>query len=125
LGDLLLNDNQRRHLAAFLHLLLRDLANLRAGPGLAKPICDSIDAVAASARAIVQALELTLPPEREIGHRVRVVAEVWGMRAHDIRAGQLKSYGAVHPDLGERLDPLVTVLQARLRDLAAAATQQA
>jgi len=121
----LLNDNQRRHVATFLHLLVKDLAQLRAGPGLSGPVHVAMDAVTKSAQQIAAAFGLVLPREPDLSHQVRVVAEVWGMRAHDIRAAPLRSYGPIHPGLAERLDPLVGQLQSHLRDLAGAAARQA
>lgn len=120
----LLNDNQRRHMATFLHLLHRDVTQLKRGVSLGAPVHDAIDAVLGSAQEIADAFELVVPREPDLRHQIRVVAEVWGMRIHDIRAAPLKSYGPVHPALAERLDPLVMRLHTHLRELSGAAARE-
>lgn len=117
----LLNENQRRRVATFLQLLAEDIAHLKRQQSLPESVQVKLDAVDGCVRDISR--ELALPPARKLGplHRVLLIAEVWAMRAYDLRAARLRGYGSVHPELPPRLDPLVDEMQACLRDLAAAA----
>lgn len=115
-----LNHNQQVHLATFLRLLLEDVARLRDDPGLPARLAVAIEAVSAAAQRVADEFGLSLPRQADPVHRAHVVAEVWITRAHGIRAGRLRGYGPVAPDLSRRLDPLVAQLRARLEDLAAA-----
>jgi len=122
--DSLLNDNQRRRLAIFLHLLSEEIASLMALPDLERPIHAALVAVTESAQQIVDEFELPVPREPDAPRRIRATAEVWAMRAYEIRAGALRGFGAVHPELAGHLDPLVEQLQSELRDLVDAAASR-
>lgn len=122
MSDTLLNDNQRRHLAACFRLLVEDVAQLMGQPALPDPVRIELGAVTTCVQHIIDQFALPVAREAEPSRRVQVVAEVWMTRAHDLRAAGLRGYGAVHPQLASQLDPLIDRLQARLHDLAAMAS---
>jgi hypothetical protein len=117
MSQLMLNENQQRRIATFLHLLLEDLDQLRTYPGLAESVHNQIDAVAGCVQQL--STELGLPPRRKLdaGRRVQVTAEIWAMRSHDIGPAQLRGYGSLDADLATRLDELLGELQSQLLDL--------
>jgi hypothetical protein len=125
----LLNENQRRHVATHVHLLLDDLAQLTQLAELARPgepyrkLRAALEEVEASAQEMVA--QLDLPPRRAHGARQHVVAaaSVWGTRIYELNAKRLRAYGPVHGDLAERLDPLVTKLRGLLMGLGEAAQE--
>ena len=125
----LLNQNQRRHVATHVHLLLDDLAQLAQLAELARPgepyrkLREALDEVETSAQEMVQ--QLDLPPRRAHGARQHVLAaaSVWGTRIYELNAKRLRAYGTVHGDLAERLDPLVAKLRERLMELGEAALE--
>jgi hypothetical protein len=125
----LLNQNQRRHVATHVHLLLDDLAQLAQLAELASPgepyrkLREALDEVEASAQEMVA--ELDLPPRRAHGAKQHVLAaaSVWGTRIYELNAKRLRAYGTVHGDLAEHLDPLVTKLRERLMELGEAAQE--
>lgn len=117
----LLNENQRRRVATFLQLLVKDVEQLKTYSDLSVPIHGALDQVLTSIDRLLSELNVTLPSEPDLLHRVQVLAEVWSMRAHDIRAAALRGYGALHPELADRLNPLVEEVQKDLWALADAA----
>ena len=119
-SDPLLNDNQRRHLAAYLRLLVEDLVHLKALPALPEPAHVAADAITACVEHLAQEFALPVARDPEPARSARALADTWRMRAYDLRAASLRGYGAVHPQLVERLDPLIDQLQSALHDLAAA-----
>lgn len=120
--DTLFNDNQRRHVATHLNLLAADLAQVKEYEIVRGPLRESFAAVDAALQRTLRELSVAPARESDPTHRVRVVAEVWAMRLHDLHAVALRGYGAVHPDLAARLDPLIDEIQLRLRELADAST---
>lgn len=82
-----------------------------------------MEAVHVVVSEIFGAFELEPVNEPSPGHRARVLAEVWAMRLADLRSTGLGGYGAVHPDLGSRLDPLIERLEENLNHLARAAAE--
>ncbi len=124
MADPLLNPNQRRRLGTHLRLLSEDLADVASWPEMARPgepyagIRESI----AGLQAAVQELRLVLalPADRAapLRRRVMATAEVWAMSAEDLKARNLRGYGAVHADLGGVLDGRVDDIARRLRRLA-------
>jgi len=120
MDEALLNDNQRRHLATFLHLLAKDLTGLRHA-SLPQPVLQQLDSTIASIHRLVDAFGLPEIEESSPTRRARVVALALAAEMHDLRAHGLRRYGGVDPRLAERLDPLVDQLQADLYALAGAA----
>jgi len=125
----LLNQNQTRHVATHVHLLLDDLAQLAQLAELARPgepyrkLREALGEVEASAQEMVA--ELDLQPRRAHGAKQHVLAaaSVWGTRIYELNAKRLRAYGPVHADLAEHLDPLVTELRRRLLALGKAAQE--
>jgi hypothetical protein len=115
-----LNGNQRRHLAANLRLLAEDLAHVKALPALPDNARVAIDAITACVERMSQEFALPVAREPEPARSALVLADTWTVRSHDLRAAGLIGYGPVHPQLAERLDPLIDELQSALHDLAVA-----
>jgi hypothetical protein len=123
----LLNENQKRHVATHVHLLLDDIAQLRQLAELSRPeasfqrLCAALDEVEAGAQRMVEKLDL--PPRRVHGARqhIQAAANVWATRVHELGAKQLRAYGPVRHDLADRLDPLVNDLRRQLLVLGDAA----
>lgn len=118
MSEPLLNENQRRRVATFLQLLVKDLEQLKTHADLSEPIHGALDQVLESIDRLLRELDVALPTEPDLLHRVQVIAEVWSMRAHELRAAALRGYGALHPDLADRLNPLVEAVQRDLWALA-------
>jgi len=129
MSESLLNENQRRHVATHVHLLLDDLTQLTQLAELARPgepyrkLREVLDEVEAGAQEMVA--ELDLPPRRAHGARqhVQAAASVWGTRIYELNAKRLRAYGPVHADLAQHLGPLVTELRRRLLALGEAAQE--
>ncbi len=123
----LLNENQRRHVATHVHLLLDDIAQLGQLAELSRSeepfqrLREALDEVEAGAQEMVA--ELDLPPRRARRTRERVLAaaNVWVTRLHELSARRLRAYGPVHADLADHLDPLAADLRRRLLELGEAA----
>ena len=115
-----MNGNQRRHLAANLRLLAEDLAHVKALPALPDNASVAIDAVTACVERMSQEFALTVARETDPARSARVLADTWTVRSHDLRVASFVGYGPIHPQLAERLDPLIDELQSALRDLAVA-----
>ncbi len=115
----LLNQNQQRRLGTHLRLLAQDLETLGEIPDARAR--DLIDQIRAATEAI--SADLALPVERgpSLKRRVGAVAEVWAARVDDLRARRLLGYGAVHPELADRLDLRIDELRRLLEALADAA----
>lgn len=123
-NDPILNRDQARHLTATLAVLSGDLDTLRAAV--------QRQPWAATAGAEIAALEAEITKLLEdlgIAHRARrtspaqqlaAVCGVWRARLPELRAGMLRAYGSVHPDLSDVLDPHVGRLLEHLERLAAA-----
>ncbi len=124
-SDPLLNGNQRRHLAAYLRLLIEDLTHLKALPALPEPAHVAADAIIACVEHLAREFALPVARDPEPARSARALAETWTMRSYDRRAASLRGHGAVHPQLVERLDPLIDQLQSALRDLSAAGRSDA
>lgn len=119
----LLNKNQKRRLATSLHLLEREIDALNGEPRLAPVIEESVGLIHDVVSEIFEAFALEPVGEPSPGHRARVLAEVWAMRLSDLKSTGLGGYGAVHPDLGTRLDPLIESLEENLNHLARVASE--
>ena len=123
----LLNANQQRRLGTHLRLLASDLDTLAEVPELGRdgPEFAQVREALAGARHAAQEIQtsLALPADRSLRRRVAAVAEVWAARVEDLVSRRLAAYGAVHPDLGARLDPRVEELRQRLEHLADAANR--
>lgn len=120
----LLNDNQKRHLATYLHLLAKDLTGLKHA-SLPSSVIDRLDGALASVHRVVDAFGLPQIEESSPTRRVRVTALALAAEMRDLRARGLRRYGSVDPHLAERLDPLVDRLQEDLYALAEAAGGEA
>src|SRR3970040_252203 len=117
----LLNDNQARHLASVLGLLLDDLSELAAGLP-AEPWADPAREQIRHARDRVRQLlrRLGLAPAERASPRRRLLAYagIWTSRLHDLRAEQLSGYGAVADGLDAALNPGLDEISRALEHLA-------
>lgn len=131
MSELMLTENQRRHLTTYVHLLQEELVQLRHLPELRQhvPLGDRLHDAMANVDGALRRLEETfgLPTRMPMDARRRVgaVANIWAARVPELRAARLRGYGPVHPQLATLLDPLVEDLTRRLFALADAATPPA
>lgn len=120
-----LNDNQARHLASVLGLLLDDLAELGASLPAA-PWAEAARAEILETSARVRRLlsDLGLAPAERAGPGRRLLAYtgIWLARLHDLRAEHLGGYGEVAQGLEATLNPGLDEISAQLERLGRTAT---
>ncbi len=120
----LLNENQRRRTVVLLRLLKEELEGLTSWPEMARPgepyagIGKSIAGLQAAVQELRVVLGLPADQAMPLRRRVMATAEVWAMSAEDLKARNLRGYGAVHADLSGVLDRRVDDIARRLRRLA-------
>jgi len=125
MGDQLLNANQKRRVATILRLLKEDIDEISSWREMQRPG----EPYVAIRRAVVEILTsiedlravLSLPAHRppSLSRRVGATAEVWAISAEDMKADNLRGYGAVHPELRSVLDSRVDAIAQRLEEIAA------
>lgn len=125
----LLNSNQQRRVATHLRLLREDLEDVAAWPELGRTgePYDGLRAVLARLHdavvALGAALELPAHSPPPLRRRVMATAEVWASSIEDVKARQLRAYGAVHPGLADVLDPAADEIVRLLQTMAALANR--
>jgi hypothetical protein len=113
----LLNDNQRRHLVAALHLLEADIERLRQHRGLPQHVRNALEDVTRRACGLLAAFGLPKAQPLSESREVQAVASIWAIRVDDLRVRRLRAYGPVHPELEARLHPLIDELHGSLQRL--------
>lgn len=110
----MLNENQARHVSAWLELLVEQLTTeATAYPGEVERTLEAVTGV-------FDACGLTPRRPLERSRRVGALADAWLARIDDLRPPALKAYGAV-PEDGAALDARLDDLEHALFDLRAAA----
>jgi len=123
----LLNEDQLRHFTTYLRLLADDLDFLARLDEMKRSgrEYEEVRRALVEVRSAVEGMreQLSLPTDRALSlkRRVSAVAEVWAVRVEELRPRQLKGYGQVHPEAGQRLDPLIDRVRRVLEVLANAA----
>lgn len=124
----LLTENQARHVAAVLGLLLDDLSELATAlppEPWAAAARAQLDDTALRVRQLLRKLGLAPGPRARPRQRLRAYTGVWLSRLHDLRADQLSGYGAVAGGLPAVLHPGLDEIAGSLERVARLAGEDA